>query len=307
MNVSQDMKFGGINLENFISENSGKLSSKKRSEIIVKISNIDNILAVAKSDNYNVEEEPIRILEEQRTSLLRELRIPEYKRLDLEFLAIGNKVDDGYKPIALPKFGVYRYVEENIKAKDINTVSGFYDFSVEFLFNKFDSNVRVNFNIPSTKGSYSEPSDIKPIVKALLKSTDFFRSGCDFEYDPNSYSAYQITFPKVSEKLIKEVNRFPYFSVWEIKRKFTSNFRGLIPKQTKEKIKEAKQIFGYVEERTDRLYNVFLIAEVKPEAWKKKVIISDPLLVGKDNEKFFLVDKFNTTPLEDYVSREFIN
>ena len=77
----------------------------------------------------------------------------------------------------------------------------------------------------------------------------------------------------------------------------TSHFQGIVPVETKQKIKEAKKIFGKRE--------LFFIAETRPESWDVQEITKDPLVVGVLEDKCYLVDKFDTTPLEEYVSREF--
>jgi len=77
----------------------------------------------------------------------------------------------------------------------------------------------------------------------------------------------------------------------------TSRFYGIIPQETKEKIKEAESIFDA---------ELYLIAETRPETWNVKNVTADPLLIGIFEDKSYLIDHFNTTPLENYVMREFI-
>jgi hypothetical protein len=83
---------------------------------------------------------------------------------------------------------------------------------------------------------------------------------------------------------------------WEYN--LTSTFRGLIPRSTKEKVKESLSVFNKED--------LYLITEVKPEEWNVVKINTDPLLAGVVNERCFLIDKFDTTPLEEIISQEFI-
>ncbi|PIN90664.1 hypothetical protein COU57_02875, partial [Candidatus Pacearchaeota archaeon CG10_big_fil_rev_8_21_14_0_10_32_14] len=51
---------------------------------------------------------------------------------------------------------------------------------------------------------------------------------------------------------------------------------------------------------------IYVITEA--ENWSARVVpIQDPLIIGTKGEKCYLVDVFNTTPVEEYVKREFIS
>ena len=78
---------------------------------------------------------------------------------------------------------------------------------------------------------------------------------------------------------------------WE----FTSVFTGIIPKETKKRIKSVQKIFGR---------DIYIIAEA--ENWEgEEVPNTDPLVVGVIDDKCFLLDEFDCTPMEEYVRREF--
>ncbi len=70
-------------------------------------------------------------------------------------------------------------------------------------------------------------------------------------------------------------------------------FIGLIPAKTKEKIKEASSLFD----------DVFLVSEAT--SWTKKKITKDPLIIGLIDKTAFLINHFNTTPIEKYITMEF--
>jgi hypothetical protein len=93
---------------------------------------------------------------------------------------------------------------------------------------------------------------------------------------------------------------FGWRSDYEYKHTFTSSFRGIIPEEIKKKIPFARELFG------EQLY---IIAEV--EKWGchsrdvSPITSGDPLLVGVRDDTCFLISEFDTTPMEDYVRREF--
>jgi len=78
---------------------------------------------------------------------------------------------------------------------------------------------------------------------------------------------------------------------WE----FTSVFQGIIPKETKERIKQSQKAFGK---------DIYIIAEAKD--WiGQEIPIEDPLVVGVIDDTCFLLDEFDCTTMEAYVAREF--
>jgi hypothetical protein len=75
-----------------------------------------------------------------------------------------------------------------------------------------------------------------------------------------------------------------------------ASYRGVIPDEVKGKIKQARRIFK----------QVFIVAE--PEKWSLEKVTyppGDPLVVGWDGKLLWLVDSFDTTPLEEYVKLEY--
>jgi hypothetical protein len=74
-------------------------------------------------------------------------------------------------------------------------------------------------------------------------------------------------------------------------------FNGLIPQKTKEKLSVADQIFWK---------DSYLVVEIKPEDWNVHRVHADPLLISVDKSgKAYLIDHFDTTPMEERVRREF--
>lgn len=74
-----------------------------------------------------------------------------------------------------------------------------------------------------------------------------------------------------------------------------TNFNHTIPPKVREHIREIQK---------GKLFSrLLVIAEV--DEWGIEPRPADPLLVGESNGLFFLLDRFDTTPLESYVSKEF--
>lgn len=94
---------------------------------------------------------------------------------------------------------------------------------------------------------------------------------------------------KATKKKFKKIRSF----------QIETTFQGIIPKETKERIEQAEAIFGN---------GIYMIAETKPEQWREaRILTKDPIIVGISSmtERCYLIDHFQTTPVEDYVRREF--
>ncbi len=208
----------------------------------------------------------------ERSELLENERLPlqllqvereQYAQLDPSFLAMSNAINYRGKEIKVPKFSVYYYN---------NKLNGFDRFSltVSVIHIPFLHFGKVEFG--------SELPDI--MRKPLFRSTDFYQ-GKDEHH-------------RVWNRIPKDVKRkyHPY-----LKTELSSGFNGLIPPETKSKIKTANKIFDK---------EVCLIAETMPEEWNVQTVKTDPLVVGVLNgENCYLIDHFNTTSVEDYVRKEF--
>ncbi len=94
-----------------------------------------------------------------------------------------------------------------------------------------------------------------------------------------------------------------------LKFEFESEFNGILPKKTRQKIKEAEKYFDKNE--------LYIIPETKPKEWKFNLIempeiyvnfsgYGDPLIVGVKEKNYHLIDHFNTTPLENLVKDNFL-
>jgi len=80
--------------------------------------------------------------------------------------------------------------------------------------------------------------------------------------------------------------------------RLTVEFGGLIPESVRAKIRQARGFF----------VETFILTEVQHWAVEYVQVQRtriDPLVVGWDGHHFWLIDKFDTTSLEEYVSAEF--
>ncbi len=78
----------------------------------------------------------------------------------------------------------------------------------------------------------------------------------------------------------------------------STTFNSAVPADVKSEIAKAYKIFGK---------DLYFVAEIPQEKWKKDDVPldPDPLVVGVIDETAYLIAKFDATPVEDYVSREF--
>lgn len=84
------------------------------------------------------------------------------------------------------------------------------------------------------------------------------------------------------------------------------HYAGVIPDETRDKIKEAMKVFAH-QEGVDTVY---LLCDAPAEAWvlgqqTPAPELYDPLVVGIKHGEMWLIGSFDPTPVEDYISKEF--
>ena len=285
----QNLEFAGINLEDYIesSTNDNDSLQKKIKEITNQIKNIKSPLAM--------EKQALQELQKQRNSL--EIKL-KYPILDVSFLNASNKIEYKGKEIYAPKFCIYNVDKNKFSMRIYRgggvgaVVGGIVDgilggiaggavggavggIVIRGIIGAVD-NYNTNFNI-----EFPNLPDI--FTNELIKTTEFFK-----------YSKYE----KIN-KIFKFKKRK---SPREIRTKYKENIElnsylnGIIPIETKQRIKQAEQVFNE---------DIYLIAETEPQNWNIKKYNKDPLVVGVNDKKCYFIDKFDTTILEDYASEQF--
>lgn len=144
--------------------------------------------------------------------------------------------------------------------------------------------------------------EVSLVVKNGPRSWSNYREGVDYYYQQKMIGdfpkAISDKYQDVIEYLLKEFRTwfktdFHYFKA-QTGTKFSLSFQfnGVIPDETRQKIKAARQYFG----------SIYIIAEAKEWALNREIIMpvgKDPLVVGYADGKLWLIDDFATTPVED--------
>lgn len=191
------------------------------------------------------------------------------------FCIIKGLLNSGQREVRVPRFGIYS-LDSPLITLELSKVSLVGDY---------------NFRVLSPKGLP------QILTEQLVFATEFGKdphpelwhhySGLSHRWGPSSF--FGITNKK---RVPKDVQIGYYLS---------NSFYGFIPETTKAEIREATPIFGK---------NLFLVAETKPEDWTLQKtpaprIIEDPLILGVIDRKCYLVDHFDTTPVEEYARQEY--
>jgi|SRR3989344_526002 len=255
--------FAGLELEDYVTEVDGLREDKAKAQ---KVAELDKIISEMLESALPVERLPLLRLEQQRIAL-------EYPLLDLSFLSMSNDVQINGKSTPLPRFGIYRYFQ--FTSRPFNPNPNPNRFSIYY---RLSSSAVVEF------GMGNEPvSDfiVKSFIGAVFPGEQIVGKDCE--------GRHVVSLPREKFGEYQHLHNMQVYS----------EFNGLIPLETKQKVERSKILFGN---------EVYIIGEIKPEDWNVQVMPKDPLIIGiKEHDKVYLVDHFNTTPLENYVSQEFIH
>lgn len=273
---NNQMLFKDVDLNNYLS---GPINQQNEIDKLNKeIENLSNLEKELTANSFSIERLPlerlhreIKPLESKRKKLFLSSK---YQTLDLSFLRMSNQVNFEGKTLQLPKFSVYHL---NNLEFSISFLRGI-DQTYGFFWRKFKIN----------KGEIiAQFFDLPKIF------SDYLSKSLEFNQLRHINAASMCYYTNVPEELISKYcpgkdsnNRFRIGTI----------FNGLLPAETHRKIIEA---------RGEKEVEVYIIAETKPEHWTRVLPTKDPLAVGVFEDKCYLIDHFNTTPLEDYVKKEF--
>jgi len=120
----------------------------------------------------------------------------------------------------------------------------------------------------------------------LARSQKIEKMGISFNHE----------IPPIFEKQFRYLLGYTLSSESYIEGSFESRFVGLIPKDVKQDIQNAKETFGN---------EIYLVAEAKWDA--KPFSVDDPLIIGVVKDSCFLISQFNTTPMEEKAIKKILN
>ena len=296
--VKQDLRIGDVTLE-------GVLTTSEE----VDVARIEEIkrLVDSRGETLAMEKVPIEKLIKEKTALEARLNFPQ---LDVSFLSMSNITRSQDRNIQVPRFSVYgldnnvfsmnvRYDDGAIATAIAGTGAiataiaggtvGLAVVGAAIAGGTVGGVVIVNYY--STMVDVSFPNLPRVFTNNLVKATEFSRYA-----EPNVLEwrerAYRFKGKDIPRKVRKKYKVKDGDGIT-----LTSRLNGLVPTETRERIMAASKVFSRE--------NLYMIAETKSEEWSVTKLVIDPLVVGVLDDKCFYVDRFNTTKIEEYVSREF--
>jgi hypothetical protein len=239
------------------------------------VQEIQKTIKELKKKGLEHEKEMIKMLESNNYLSLK------YPQIDLSFLGMSNKIKVNVpkkptlfknaryelKEVSVPKFSIYNFYGSN-------------KFNMRFY--NFNSGLEVEF-----------PEKNKVIGKNLAKV--FENEGLTLEWIKNGYD-WGLDNGKLTTHINlkgekKDLTKYGNDPIKNLV--LTSQFNGVIPEITIEKIRESETDF--------KKKHIYIITETKPQEWNTKYVTNDPLVIGIKHKKAYLINHFNTTSLEDLV------
>jgi len=219
----------------------------------------------------------------------------QYPQIDPSFLSMHStiKIPWSYE-IQAPRFSVYPLDKRNrfsVRFRGL-LFNGLFENDESYFREGINFVARVNADIGVSDEVRDVPSISPVLLRPLVGGFEFGKSPFNLR-DP-WYFQTEGRFRRVPLKV-----RMKYSDL-----QITSEFNGAIPKETRKRVREAESLIP--EE------NMFLISETKPKDWAveeipEPVISVDPLVVGVIDNRVYLIDHFDTTPLEEMARREFLS
>lgn len=266
---SKSLMLGETCLDKYVSEPKELEEERKRE--------LDELIGQLEKNCLNVEQLPLLLLKVQREN---------YPVLNPEFLSMGifTERKDREVEIKVPRFAVYKRSEKGFDSLSLR-------FAINYNDGSYYGGIRIN-----------EDSGLPSLFEThLIRASDFYEHSKiqnplrNFPIGDKTGYNFKLFERAESEEDKKFFKKFP--QGWSFS--FNTEFHGIFPDTAKEKLTEADKIFGK---------DVYLIAETKPEDWQSSSeahVNPDPLLTGVAGNKLYLVDHFNTTPMENYARSEF--
>lgn len=291
--TTQTLMLGDVDIGSYIRPLSVPLSFEEKT----KKENLQQKINALKQDILSFEKFFLDGLENELNDLQKKelecrIKTTGYPEIDLSFLTksydkkIGeasidfrsSKKKDVF--IKIPAFSVYPFFGEN------NKFSIGYSIRITSSSNEDYRNLNISISLPpySIQDQPNQKILIKNIVKSMI---------APFKFSYKDYSGNCVSNEIAKEDLPKELEEITRNWYKPLSLELTSQFNGLIPQKVKEKVKKSQDYFTKED--------IYLIAETKPEEWGVKEVKHDPLVIGMNNEKAYIIDHFNCTPLENLV------
>lgn len=218
----------------------------------------DNERSIYRDKREELQDKNYR-LESQKTEITRQIKANEAGYQKIDLSFLSMKrPSKGYLPY-LPAFSVHRHRGKSFGDCTFNVQ----DYKIEITNNNFVTSKTIMRHL------------LKPFVGDLEMKKLKITYGNELHYI-------------LSKSLGKN---------WR-NRTFSTSFKGLIPETTKQKIKDAEELFS-----GDQSRGIFLIKECP--SWTETEITEDPLIVGIIGDQAYLIDQFDCTDLEAYIAAEF--
>lgn len=271
------LKLGDLDLNEFLSE------KNNQENLAEELASIDKQIKSIKKGFFlgsgllETEKNALRILKNKRGRIFSSKRVNGgYKSLNLSFLEMSSVLKYGENNIRMPRFCVYPVFDKP-------------ELVVFMRCRKHSKDIEFCGSI----------SDLpKLLASHLLKAVEICKIAEEqkvpsYNSEVNSINFYNL---EASEGFLKSLSSFQGDDT-DRGISFRSELNVLIPKQTKDEIKVAREYFHN---------NLYFVAEVKPSEWNvEEHVQSDPLVIGVNGDECFLVTYFGTTAQEDYARKEF--
>ncbi len=318
--TTKTIQLGNTSLE----VNLQTLDSKEQSESIKTLEGIASGTFNPTFTSLSIEKELLKELQDKDIYKINKIKAnlvyPQIQ--DFSFLSDSNEIDYKGNKISVPKLGVYS-LNNNTFSVEIKG-SGGYDLVAPL----FTAGVSIFPIIAAASTLYLGAMKVIdvgirelvgiPVAGFALGGLLGISTGYLFNHLGEKEVRFQDIPKTFSDQLIKSMGFFPHDDYGcfynglgysldrmnlskEILKKYkkigdielTSTLHCLVPAETQERIKKAKEIFKN---------NLYFIAEAKPDEWNvRKIAPRDPLVVGLIDNQGYLIDKFDPTDLESYI------